>query len=200
MNSEKPDIPKVQKQPKSRKAELKELQCKIEALQKEKDEVFAKLQRVGADYDNLQKRTAKQIAEAISYEREQIIKSFLPVLDNLERTLQNAQSAANVNVLLEGVQMVYDQMLDILKSHNVEQIKAVGEPFDPALHDAMMPRTENEKEDNIVLEECQKGYMLNGRVIRHCKVIVNKLTREQPAEQAKDENETNDRDNRYADL
>jgi molecular chaperone GrpE len=67
-------------------------------------------------------------------------------------------------------------MLDILKSHGVEQIKAPGENFDPALHEAMMQKTEPEEEDNIVLEEFQKGYKLNGRVIRPSKVIVNKLT------------------------
>lgn len=175
-------------------AEAESLQNKIEELQKEKEELFAKFQRLGADYDNLQKRTTKQIADTTGYEKEKIIKTFLPVLDNLERTLQNAQSAANVNILLEGAQMVYDQMLSILKSHNVEQIKAVGEPFDPNIHDAVMSRSEIEKEDGIVLEECQKGYMLNGRVIRHCKVIVNKITREQPSEQAINESEQIDKE------
>jgi len=74
-------------------------------------------------------------------------------------------------------------MLDILKSHGVEQIKALDEEFDPALHQAMMQKAEPDKEDNIVLEEFQKGYKLNGRVIRPSKVIVNKLTSEQPADQ-----------------
>jgi molecular chaperone GrpE len=194
MKKKKPETTTEQKHTGEKTAGTEELQTRIEQLQKEKEELFAKLQRVGADYDNLQKRTAKQIADTTGYEKEKIIKTFLPVLDNLELTIRNAQSAANVNVLLEGVQMVYEQMLGILKSHNVEQIKAVGEPFDPALHDAVMPRAENEKEDNIVLEECQKGYMLNGRVIRHCKVIVNKLTREQPAEQAINESEPTDRE------
>ena len=194
MKKKKPETTTEQKHTGEKTAGTEELQTRIEQLQKEKEELFAKLQRVGADYDNLQKRTAKQIADTTGYEKEKIIKTFLPVLDNLELTLQNAQSAANVNVLLEGIQMVYDQMLGILKSHNVEQIKAVGEPFDPALHDAVMPRTENEKEDSIVLEECQKGYMLNGRVIRHCKVVVNKLTREHPAEHSINESEPTDRE------
>mgnify|MGYP001036499791 CR=1 FL=1 len=186
MKHEKSDMPGAQKQPKAKKAELKELRCKIEALQKEKDEVFAKLQRISADYDNLQKRTAKQIADTITYEKEKIIKTILPALDNFESALgglQNVQSAENVDVLLQGIRIVYDQMLDILKLHNVEQIKALGEPFDPALHEAMMQKAEPEHKENIVLEEFQKGYKLNGRVIRPCKVIVNKLTEEQPAEQ-----------------
>lgn len=140
-------------------------------------------QRVSADYDNLQKRTAKQIVDTIGYEKEKIIKTILPAMDNFEHTLQNAGSADTVDVLIKGIQIIYDQMLDILKLHNVEQIKALGEPFDPAMHEAMMQKTEPEHKENIVLEEFQKGYKLNGRVIRPSKVIVNKLTEEQPAEQ-----------------
>ena len=74
-------------------------------------------------------------------------------------------------------------MLDILKSHDVEQIKALGENFDPALHQAMMQRYEADKEENIVLEEFQRGYTLNGRVIRPSKVIVNKQPPEQTGKQ-----------------
>lgn len=194
MKEKQSEISRSQKQPKAKKAELKELRSRVDALQKEKDELFAKLQRVSADYENLQKRTAKQIADTITYEKEQIIKTILPALDNFEHSLQNASSAETIDVILQGIQIIYDQMLDILKSHNVEQIKAIGEPFDPALHEAVMQKTEPEQEENIVLEEFQKGYTLNGRVIRPSKVIVNKLTQEQPAEQAINEDETTDRE------
>jgi molecular chaperone GrpE len=183
-----------------KKDELGELRAQIEDLQKEKDEIFAKLQRVGADYANFQKRAPKQIADTISYEKEKIIKTLLPALDNFEHTLQNAHSAEDVDVLVKGVQIVYDQMLGILKSHGVEQIKALGETFDPALHEAMTQRAEPEREQNVVLEEFQKGYKLNGRVIRPSKVIVNKLPLgeaeqdedAQPHEQTVDECETTD--------
>ena len=133
-------------------------------------------QRVSADYANFQKRVHKQITDTICYEKEKIIKTLLPALDNFEHTLQNTDSAENVDVFVKGIQIIYDQMLDILKSHGIERIKAPGEKFDPALHEAMMQKTEPEKDDNIVLEEFQKGYKLNGRVIRPSKVIVNKLT------------------------
>ena len=175
-----------QKETETEKSELEELRDTIESLQKEKDELFAKLQRVSADYANFQKRAPKQIADTISYEREKIIKTLLPVLDNFESALgglQNADPADNVDVLVKGIEIIYNQMLDILKSHGVEQIKALDEEFDPALHQAMMQKAEPDKEDNIVLEEFQKGYKLNGRVIRPSKVIVNKLTSEQPAKQ-----------------
>ncbi|MHC4175734.1 MAG: nucleotide exchange factor GrpE [Planctomycetota bacterium] len=181
---------KTEDSQKPKNSELEELREIIESLQKEKDELFAKLQRVSADYANFQKRAPKQITDTISYEKEKIIKTLLPALDNFEHTVQNSHSAENLDVLVKGIQIIHDQMLDILKSHGVEQIKALDEKFDPALHEAMMQKAEPEKADNIVLEEFQKGYKLNSRVIRPSKVIVNKLTSvpgtpygEQPAEQ-----------------
>jgi len=172
-----------QKEPELSKKELEELRQQLNDLQREKDELFAKLQRVSADYANFQKRAPKQISDTIAYEKENIIKTFLPVLDNFEHTLQNEQSAENTEAFVKGVRIIYDQMLDILKSHGIEQIKSLGEKFDPALHEAMLQKTEHEEQDNIVLEEFQKGYKLNGRVIRPSKVIVNKLPIDVPVEQ-----------------
>lgn len=181
-----------------KKDELEELRGTIESLQKEKDELFGKLQRVSADYANYQKRVPKQINDTLSYERERIIRTLLPALDNFEHTLQNAHSAEDVDVLVKGIRIIYDQLIDILKSHNAEQIEALGETFDPAVHEAMTQRTDPEKDENVVLEEFQKGYKLNGRVIRPSKVIVNKLPAEETnkqqeattGEQTNDESET----------
>ncbi|MHC4580721.1 MAG: nucleotide exchange factor GrpE [Planctomycetota bacterium] len=159
--------------------ESEELRETIESLREEKDELLGKLQRVSADYANYQKRVPKQIADTIGYEKELIIKKLLPVVDNFEHTLQNAHSAEDLDVLVKGVRIVYDQLLDVLKSQNVEQIEAMGQTFDPALHEAMTQRAEPEAENNAVLEEFQKGYKLNGRVIRPSKVIVNRLVSEQ---------------------
>jgi molecular chaperone GrpE len=170
------------KEQKAQECKLEELHEKIESLQKEKDELFAKLQRVSADYANFQKRIPKQISDTIGYEKERIIKALLPVLDNFERTLQNAHSAENVDLLVKGIQIIYDQFLDILKSHNVERIEALGERFDPVFHQAMRQQTDPDKEQAIVLEEFQKGYKLNGRVIRPSTVIVNKLPEEKPGD------------------
>ena len=206
------DSPGEQKRPEPKKNNSEELLAQIKDLQKEKDELFAKLKRISADYANFQKRAPKQIEDTISYEKEKTIKTFLPALDNLEHTLQNAPAvllrkdeaagAEDIDVLVKGIQIIYDQMLGILKSHGVEQIKALGEAFDPALHEAMTQRAEPDQEENIVLEEFQKGYKLNGRVIRPSKVIVNKLASEQaqeqgqveqgPQEQTLDEYETTD--------
>ena len=183
MKPKKKEKPKAEDSLKPKKEELKELQETLENLQKEKDDLFGKLQRISADYANFQKRVPKQISDTISYEKERIIRSLLPALDNFEHTLQNTNSAENVDVFVKGIKIIYDQMLDIFKSLGVEQINSPGEHFNPAMHEAMMQKNEPEKEDNIVLEEFQKGYTLNGRVIRPSKVIVNKLTSEQPVSQ-----------------
>ncbi len=183
MTAKRKEKPKQQKQVKQKEKGSEELGGEMRDLQNQKDELFEKLQRLSADYANFQKRVPKQIADTIAYEKEKIIKTLLPALDNFEHTLQNADSAENVDAFVKGVQIIYDQMLDILKSHGVEVIKALGEKFDPAVHEAMMQKAEPDTKDNVVLEEFQKGYKLNSRVIRPSKVIVNKLTEEQPAEQ-----------------
>ncbi len=195
MKDENTEKQKEEKQPvekaEPQKNELEELRKQLETLQKEKDEIFAKLQRVSADYINFQKRVPKQVADTIAYEKEKLIKSLLPTLDNFELTLQNAETIGNIDDLVKGVKIIYDHLLDILKSHNVEQIQAVGEKFDPSQHEAMTHRAEADKEDGVVLEEYQKGYKLNGRVFRPSRVIVNKLPSQQ-AEPAEEEDETKD--------
>jgi molecular chaperone GrpE len=142
--------------------------------------------RISADYANFQKRVPRQVADAIAYEKEKIIRTLLPALDNFESALgrlQNAQPAENAESVVKGIKITYDQMLDILRSHGVEQIKAVGEKFEPALHEAITQRDEPGKEEGVVLEEFAKGYKLNGRAIRPSKVIVNKVTSEKASGQ-----------------
>jgi len=200
-HKEEPQAVPQQEQPKAEPApstssgqtaqDIQELQKQLEELRKEKDDIFAKLQRVAADYDNYQKRSARQIAESVAYEKDKIVKSLLPVLDNFDHIIANASSGVNDQALLKGVQIIYDQMLDILKGHGIEQIESAGEPFNPAHHEAITHRSENNKEEGLVLEELQKGYKLNGRLIRASRVVVNKLPSSQTPQQP-EEPETKD--------
>jgi len=191
---------KNKKHPEASPEDVQELQKQLanlseenKALKDEKDEIFAKLQRLSADYANYQKRAPKQIADSIAYEKEAMIKPLLAVLDNFEHTLGNGTTDTNADVILKGVQIVYDQMLDVLKSKGVEQISSLGEEFDPAQHQAMIRQSDPEKEEGVVLAEYQKGYKLNDRVIRPAKVAVNKIveeTEDKPEkEKAQDSNE-----------
>jgi molecular chaperone GrpE len=167
----------------------------LESLQAERDELLGKLQRVSADYANFQKRSSKQIHDSIAYEKEKIIKSLLPAVDNFEHMLAQSHSAESVAAVIAGVRIIYDQMMDILKGHGVEPIQALDEAFDPTHHEAMMQQQDPKKADGVVLQEFQKGYKLHGRVIRPSKVIVNKAAapaapKPQGPEAANDEVET----------
>lgn len=188
---QKPEEPE-QNQPAPIGGELEKIREEIYGLQKEKDELFGKLQRLSADYANFQKRVPKQVADTTAYEKEKIIKTLLPILDDFERMLQNTHAAENIDTLMKGVRIIYDQMIGVLKSNGVEQIKTVGEKFEPFLHEAMLQMFEQSKEENIVLEELQKGYKLNGRVIRPARVIINKPVPSNPQNQTAGECETTD--------
>jgi molecular chaperone GrpE len=168
-NAKEPDDKKEQQQAKPDTAENP-----IEKLQAEKDEIFDRLQRVSAEFANYQKRSARQISESIAYEKEHILKSLMPVLDNFEHTLAHLDKIEGAAEVVKGVRIVYDQFMASLKSHGVEPITALGEKFDPAFHQALTQRSEPDKEEMIVLDEFRKGYKLGDKVLRPSIVIVNK--------------------------
>jgi molecular chaperone GrpE len=155
--------------------ELDKLGQELENARKEKDEVSDRLQRVCADYANFQKRVPKNIADTVAYEKETFIRSFLPILDNFDRTLQEVGSSQNVEAVIRGVEIIRDQMLGILKGHGVEPIEALHEKFDPERHEALLRRAEPDQEDDTVVEEFQRGYLLNDRVLRPSRVAINKI-------------------------
>ncbi|MHC5173959.1 MAG: nucleotide exchange factor GrpE, partial [Planctomycetota bacterium] len=124
---------------------IEKLEKKINELTSEKQDLFEQLQRVSADYANFQKRAPKQIADSVAYEKKAVLRSFLPSIDNFEHALSHASTAKGeeaLDNLIKGIQMVFDHMLDALKTHGVKRIDALGEPFDPNLHEAMMRRSE----------------------------------------------------------
>jgi molecular chaperone GrpE len=155
--------------------ELNKLRQELDSVQEEKDELFSRLQRVYADFSNFQKRVPKNIADAVTYEKEKLIRSFLPVLDNFALTLQKAHAAESVDAVVKAVEMIHGQMLNVLKLQGVEPIQAVGEKFDPERHEAIVRRAEPDKENDLVLEEFQKGYVLNHHILRPSRVAVNKV-------------------------
>jgi molecular chaperone GrpE len=192
-SKEEPQQATPQEQPKAEPIaqDIQELQKQMEGLRREKDDIFAKLQRVAADYDNYQKRSAKQTTEAVAHETEKIIKALLPVIDDFERVLANAQCSENADAVMKGIGIVYEHLRGVLRLEGVEQIDAAGEKFDPVRHQALTQRAEQDKENGIVLEELQKGYKLNGRVIRASRVVVNKTPESQTLPQP-EEPETKD--------
>lgn len=153
--------------------ELTEEQKIIEQLEKEKEELNNRLLRVHADYDNFRRRTREEKERDAKYRSQNLVEEILPVLDNFERALNVETTNDESKSILQGMDMIYRQLLEALKKEGVSVIEAVGKPFDPNYHQAVMQVEEDGYESNTVVEELQKGYMLNDRVIRPSMVKVN---------------------------
>lgn len=156
-----------QKKKQEKKTKEKPKQDEREAKIKELTET---LQRVQAEFENYKKRSEKDNSEFIKHANTDLIKKFLPVLDDFELALKNCRAQDD---FYKGIEIIYSHLIDALRSQGLESIKSVGKKFDPYFHEALLTE-ESDKEENIVLDEMQKGYMLNGKVIRHSKVKVAK--------------------------
>jgi len=171
---EKKDNNKVQD--KDKEIVLKEsdyLALKAEA-DKAKD-CWDKLLRVQAEFENTRKRLQKEKQEFIKFANEGLIVELLNILDDLERAVDLAETKhQDLPAFLKGIEMILAHLHDMLKEHGVKHIEASGKPFDPHLHEALMQVEDKSKDENTVLEELQKGYLLNDRVIRTAKVKVSK--------------------------
>jgi len=137
-------------------------------LQKSYDELYDKHLRTLAEYENYKRRTQKEKDELYASAQAATITELLPVLDNLER----AADAAGDSPLAEGVQMVLKQLLEILSKMGVSETPAVGEPFDPLVHNAVMHIEDEALGENMVAEQFVKGYKMKDKVIRHSMVKV----------------------------
>ena len=137
------------------------------------EEYYAQLQRVMADFDNYRKRVAKDKDAQYSIITAELITEFLPVLDTLEKSASSIGGDDDVSkAWREGIQLVCRQFNDVLKKLGAEEIKAVGEVFDPNLHDAVMHVEDEKVGENIITQEFKKGYKLKDRIIRHSMVVV----------------------------
>lgn len=130
--------------------------------------------RVSAELDNYKKRVEKEKAEFLKYAHESLIKELLPIVDNLERAIEHARARKASNALVEGIEMVLKSFNDCLGRFKVKPIKAIGAKFDPNLHEAVTVKENPEEEENTILSELQKGYMLKDRVIRPAMVVVSR--------------------------
>ncbi|MEC5422204.1 nucleotide exchange factor GrpE [Virgibacillus sp. C22-A2] len=150
-----------------------ELQKKLALLEQEKDDLYQKMLRTQAEFDNFKKRKQKEREADLKYKSQDLANEVLPALDNFERALQVEVTEANAS-FVEGITMVYRQLNDALKSQGIDVIETVGKEFDPNLHHAVMQVEDEEAVSNTVIEELQKGYILKDRVIRPAMVKVNK--------------------------
>ena len=145
----------------------------LEEAQKVIDEQKDKYLRLSAEFDNFRKRTLKEKAELIKNGGEKAINAILPILDDLERALQNMQKAEDVKAIYEGVELIYQKFLKNLQQEGLEKMEPVGEAFDTDFHEAVaLVPAPSEEQKGKVLDCVQTGYKLNEKVIRHAKVVV----------------------------
>jgi molecular chaperone GrpE len=151
-------------------------ESELESLKKERDTFKEKFYYVAAEHENAQKRFEREKANLVKFANEKLLSSLVGALDNLDLTLfavANEEDEKVKNIAV-GVQMVRDQFFETLKQNGLEVIDTEGKDFDPKFHEAISQREEEGIESGKVLQEVQKGYVLNGRVVRAAKVITSK--------------------------
>ena len=160
----------------------KDLQKAKEELAEEKDK-FIRLQ---AETDNFRKRLSREKDEFSQYANERLFKELIPIFDNLERALEDPSN--DIKVLNEGLEMILKQFSSFLKKENVELINAIGEQFDPTIHEVLTSEESSEHEENTIITQFVKGYTINSRVLRPSQVVISKKPSE-AKEDSKDEAE-----------
>ncbi|NSW91311.1 MAG: nucleotide exchange factor GrpE [Firmicutes bacterium] len=154
------------------KKEMEKLRKQLEEATSKCEEYFNMLQRTAAEFDNYKKRTQKE-KEVLGKEVVcDVVATFIPVVDNLERALKATEKECDLKTVREGIELVYNQFSEILKNLGVEQIKCVGEKFNPNFHDAVMHVKDEAYGEGEVVEELRKGYVMEDKVIRHSMVKV----------------------------
>jgi len=149
------------------------LNAKIAELDAKLAETNDKYIRLAAEFDNFRRRTSKERLELISTAGEDVLKGFLPVLDDCEKALEMLSKLEGCEAAVEGTKLIYDKLMAYLKSRGVTRIEAVGEDFNTDLHEAVakFPVQEEEKKNKII-DVTRQGYMLKDKVIRFAQVVV----------------------------
>ena len=154
---------------------LKEMETKIKSLEKEAKETYDRFLRVSAEFENYKKRSAREMSEFKKFANESLIKELLLVVDNMERAISSSKDEGNSNNgLIEGIDMTLKELLKIFEEFGVKQIESLGKPFDPNFHQAVMQEETDEHPRNTVINELQKGYIINERLLRPATVVVSK--------------------------
>ena len=151
--------------------ELRQKSEQISRMTDEKSDLMDRLLRKQAEFENFRKRGEREMHEAYVRARADLLGDLLPVLDNLDLALQHADSASP-DVILEGVQLIYKQLMDTLARLGLETIEAEGLPFDPELHDAVATEPNEEVPDHTVVGVLQRGFKLGDRMLRPARVKV----------------------------
>lgn len=149
------------------------LEERIKELEEQVNKNYDLYIRTYAEMENLKKRFQKERESYLKYGQEGLLRSLLPVLDNLEAAMEHLKRGSDQKAIQEGLEMTLRSFYEALEKAGVSRIEAKGRPFDPNLHEALMEQ-EHEGDSKVVLEELQKGYMLYDRLLRPTKVVISK--------------------------
>ena len=149
-----------------------ELMVKLQEAEEKAAENYDKYVRAVAELDNYRKRAAREKADAIQYGNENLLRDILPLVDGMDRALEHACNSEDFDAFRKGLKLLQGQLLGCLQKHGVEMIDTAGKDFDPHIHEAMMQVESAQHEDSQVVGEFERGYLLNGRLLRPAKVSV----------------------------
>jgi molecular chaperone GrpE len=161
--------------------EIEKLSLELEEKKREAGEATDKYRRTYADFENYRKRMQRDQLEFKKYANEQMALELLTVIDHLSLALKHANEGGNSGeALQQGVEMVYKQFRDVLEKFGITTFKAEGEPFDPAMHEAIMQVETSDVPENRVVQVFQDGYLYHEKILRHAKVGVSKKPSAKP--------------------
>lgn len=163
--------------------EIEMLKAQLEEKTRLAEEHYDRFLRAQAELENYKKRVEREKSSLVKYANEELIKAILPIIDNLERAFDH-EPGENPDGFMEGIKITRNQLLQVLERFGVTPIAAVGEPFDPAKHEAMMQVESADQEPNTVLSELQRGYFLNDRLLRPAMVSVTRAPSQEEGEEA----------------
>lgn len=149
-----------------------DLMAKLEEAEKKAADNYDKYVRTVAELDNYRKRAAREKADAIQYGNENLLRDILPLVDGMDRALEHACNSEDFEAFRKGLKLLQGQLLGCLQKHGVEMIDTAGKDFDPHVHEAMMQVESAGHEESQVVGEFERGYLLNGRLLRPAKVSV----------------------------
>lgn len=152
--------------------DLEALRSRLQSAEQKRDEYLDMTQRARADFENYQKRMQRDLAIERRFAQAPLASDLLAALDNLERATAAAEQVGEKGPLVQGVSMVHTQLLDLLRRHGVTRIEALGLPFDPNLHEAVMQQPSKQYPPMTVVQVMEPGYMIHERVLRPARVAV----------------------------
>jgi molecular chaperone GrpE len=169
-----PTAEKAKVKKKSSSSRIIKLKEEVAQVKAEKDELRDQLLRKAAEFENYKRRMENEFSQVISNANADLITELLPILDDLERSVNSKAESLSLEDLRKGVDLIHKNLVKVLDKQGLQTIEAVGHPFDPEKHEALMQMENKEKPAGTVLDEHLKGYVLNERVLRHSQVLVNK--------------------------